>query len=220
MPGEPTDRSMSRSRPRHISARILAILVFLMIVLAVIGFIQGRFASNWLKVMVIIGMILGIGGILRAFVGKEAHGEIINLIAVAIAFVSLVFSLGSPSSVPSAPEPPLSPVEGLLPYTVAGTGELGLLVRICPLENCGCTGSDCNLLGTAGEHSQVWVQCSLDSGYTPPGEPESIWHRIRWSNSSGGTRQFFDSNPDSPHFGWIFSRYITASGPNSMPPSC
>lgn len=221
--GAPTD-GRPRSRGQRMSARGTAVLALVVITIVVIGFTQGWFTSSWLRVVAVIGVVLGVGGILRTFIDKEARGEAINLVAVAVALIPLILAPQSASepSTPesSTPEPPMSPANGLLPYRVTGTGELGLLVRSCADENCGCTGPDCALLGTAGEHSQVWVECSRDSGYAPPGEPNSIWYRIRWSNTTGGTRQFFNSSPTSPHLGWIFSRYVTAAGPNDTPPSC
>lgn len=225
MSGEPANRRTSRSRLQHVRARTLTVLVLLVIALAIVGFTQGWFASDWLKVVAIIGIILGVGGILRSFFDREARGEIVNLIAVAVALIPLIASTqnltpGPSASESPAPELPLLPVKGLLPYLVSGTGQLGLLVRTCPLGNCGCSEPDCNLLGTAGENSQVWVECSRDSGYMPPGEPDSIWYKIRWPNSLGGTRAFFNSNPDSPYSGWIFSRYAVAAGPNGTPSSC
>jgi len=211
--------STSRSRPRPIRARILAVIVLLAIVLAAFGLTRGWFASNWLKAVAAVGIILGLGGLLRTFLGKGARGEIINLLALGFALAALIVGNISGPRGP-APEPDLSPFEDLLPYRVTGAGELGLLVRTCPSGSCGCSEPDCSLLGTAGENSRVWVQCSLDSGYVPPGESNSLWHKIRWPNSSGGTRQFFDSDPTSPHFGWVFGRYVTAAGPNDSPPSC
>lgn len=211
--------SKSRSRGRLIVARILAVIVLLAIVLAAFGLTRGWFASNWLKAVAAVGIILGLGGLLRTFLGKEARGEIINLLALGFALAALIVgNIFGPGSL--APAPPLLPVGDLLPYRVTGAGELGLLVRACPSGDCGCPEPDCNLLGTAGENSRVWVQCSLDSGYVPPGESNSLWHKIRWPNSSGGTRKFLNSDPTSPHFGWVFGRYVTAAGPNGSPPSC
>lgn len=222
MSGEPTSRDTSGSRRRHIMARVLAVLVLLAIVLTTIGLAQGRFGSNWLKVAAVVGIVVGLGGILRTVLGKETRGEILNLVALALALVPLIVGPTQGGTTPDRPaaEPTLSPVDGLLPYRVTGTGELGLLVRTCPAENCGCSGDDCDLLGTAGENSPVWVECSLDSGFAPSGEPNSIWHKIHWPNSSGNTRQFFESKPGSQYSGWVFSRYAIAASGNDNPPSC
>lgn len=203
-------------------ARILAGFVLLAIVLVAIGLAQGWFHSNWLKTAAVVGIVLGVGGFLRTVLSEETRGEVINLVALAIALVPLIVGT-TQESTPHAlttPEPTLAPVGDLLPYKITGTGELGLLVRTCPDENCGCTGRDCSLLGTATENSQVWVQCSLDSGYTPPGEPNSIWYKIHWSNASRGTRGFFDSNPTAPYSGWIFGRYALATSTKDSPPPC
>lgn len=222
MSAEPSSRGTSGSRQRHIMARILSAFVLLAIVLVSIGLAQGWFESNWLKAAAVVGIFLGVGGILRTVLSKEARGEMINLAALAIAFIPLI---GGPVQddappEPSTPRPVLSPVGDLLPYKIIGTGALGLLVRTCAVENCTCSGPDCNLLGTATENSVVWVRCSLDSGYVPPGEPNSIWYKIRWSNPSGGTRKFFDSKPGAAYSGWIFSRYAIAAGSSDTPPPC
>lgn len=101
---------------------------------------------------------------------------------------------------------------GALPFRVTGTASLGLFIRTCPDEDCGCSGADCEKLGAAGEDTIVWVECQTESGYVPTGVAPGPWYRVRWSRDDGGTREIGAgiSSPDAPYKAWAHSSYLVA----------
>lgn len=109
-------------------------------------------------------------------------------------------------------DPPAPEVEasGGLPHKVVNTGQLGLIVRSCPDETCGCTGIDCEKLGAAADDTILWVVCQQNTEFVPGGLPEAPWYRIRWTNHIGGTSEIGagKSTVEAPIRGWVFSQYL------------
>lgn len=113
-------------------------------------------------------------------------------------FITNLVDSGEEKKDPPEPEVEAS---GDLPYRVVNTGQLGLIVRSCPDETCGCTGIDCEQLGAAADDTILWVVCQEDTEFVPAGLTEGPWYRIRWTIDSGGTSEIGagESTVDAPH---------------------
>jgi hypothetical protein len=130
---------------------------------------------------------------------------------------------GGPQVVgPSSPVGPEIPTAGAFPFQVIDVGQLGLFIRTCPEESCGCTGANCEKLSAAPEDAILWAECQADTGFIPKGDPPGPWYRIRWSRGVGGTRKvgIATSSPHERYRGWAYSRYLEPVDPGTSLPTC
>jgi hypothetical protein len=137
-------------------------------------------------------------------------------IVVGVLIGVLVFFITNPFDNEGKEDPPPPEVEarGGLPHKVVNTGQLGLIVRSCPDETCGCTGIDCEKLGAAADDTILRVVCQQNTEFVPAGLTEGPWYRIRWTNDNGGTSEIGagESTVDAPIQGWVFSQYLEPTG--------
>ncbi|MET8281759.1 hypothetical protein [Micromonospora sp. NPDC005174] len=101
---------------------------------------------------------------------------------------------------------------------VAGT-DLGLTVRSCPYQLCGCKNALCEKIGLARNASLIYARCHFDSGFNG-NDTTTDWLAITWpTNTPGDVTARFDS-PGDPYVGWVLAKYTTPAGHNGEIPVC
>jgi hypothetical protein len=77
-------------------------------------------------------------------------------------------------------------------------------------------------IGTAANENTVWAECRIETDFDPPSRNDvgPIWLRIRWPNEEVGTSQFFNSEPNAPHRGYVYLGYTVPAGHNGAIPPC
>lgn len=116
---------------------------------------------------------------------------------------------------PTGPGPWAFRVAGTV---VAGT-DLGLTVRSCPYQRCGCSTALCEKIGLARNAMLIYARCHLDSGYNG-NDTTTDWLAITWpSDKPGDLTARFDS-PGDPYVGWVLAKYTTPAGHNGEIPEC
>ncbi|MET8090222.1 hypothetical protein [Micromonospora sp. NPDC005220] len=103
--------------------------------------------------------------------------------------------------------------------TVVDGTDLGLTVRSCPYQNCGCSTALCEKIGLARNAMLIYARCHFDSGYNG-NDTTTDWLAITWpSNTPGDLTARFDS-PGDPYTGWVLAKYTTPAGHNGEIPEC
>jgi hypothetical protein len=103
--------------------------------------------------------------------------------------------------------------------TVADGTDLGLTVRSCNVQSCGCTGRSCATLGFARDGAPLYAYCQLDTGFNG-GDNSTTWLKVTWPNDTGGDLNVYTSTPQDPHTGWVLKKYTTPGGHNGNIPQC
>jgi hypothetical protein len=103
--------------------------------------------------------------------------------------------------------------------TVVDGTDVGLLVRVCNKQDCGCGGGHCAKIGIALNASTVHAMCQEDSGYNG-NDTSSVWLKIKWPSNAPNSMQPFSSSPDDPYWGWVLAKYTMPAGHNGKIPTC
>ena len=114
------------------------------------------------------------------------------------------------STVPTAP--PTG--DGPWPFYVVNTGDLGLWVRQCNTETCGCRTPGCERLGLVRNGATVYGLCRHDSGFRPVDTSTSVWVEITWPNNMTNEHDAMMSHPDDRYRGWVNREYVVPAGHN------
>jgi hypothetical protein len=103
--------------------------------------------------------------------------------------------------------------------TVLNGTDLGLTVRSCPYQKCGCATSHCEKVGISRNGSIIYADCRLDSGFNG-NDTTTEWLRIRWPKNRPGDLGVQVSAAQDKFTGWVLAQYATPAGHNGDIPAC
>jgi hypothetical protein len=103
--------------------------------------------------------------------------------------------------------------------TVVDGTDVGLTVRTCPYQTCGCATAHCEKIGIARNDSLLLALCQLDSGFNG-NDTTSLWLKIKWPSNRSGDQADYSSSAQDPYYGWVLKKYTTPAGHNGDIPAC
>lgn len=133
--------------------------------------------------------------------------------------------VGSPNEHRSDGRATADPPSGRPPWTfyvydtVADGTDLGLTVRSCNIQSCGCITRNCSTLGFARDGAPLYAFCQLDTKFNGA-DNSTIWLKVAWPNNKGGDPNVYVSSPQDPYTGWVLKKYTTPGGHNGNIPQC
>jgi len=138
-----------------------------------------------------------------------------------------VLNCVAPSKAPESgndratPDPPSGPPPWTFYVydTVVDGTDLGLTVRACNIQSCGCAERNCNILGYARDGAPLYAFCQLNSNFNG-GDTSTTWLKVAWPNGAGGNTNVYTSSSQDPYAGWVLKKYTTPGGHNGNIPQC